>query len=125
MPITAASLAGTWIRQSVITMIYTNGKLTHTNDTTYNTTGNNLSNPNIAYYFNVNLSGTFLQPGLNGLLFSYVISGNQLNLDFGTVTDLASNFTIKSVTKTQLELADGATPSGNGTVYDVTYLKEQ
>ena len=124
LPITPASLSGRWIRQSSTSMTYTNGKLTNTATVTFNTTGNSFTNPNIAIYFSAQNIGTYLQPGLSGVPFTYVISGSQLTIDFGSYdTNIPSRYTIKSVTSTQLELVDG-TSYGDGTVNDTVYLKD-
>ena len=124
LPVTAASLSGTWVRQSATANTYTNGVLTNSKTTTYYSTTNALNAPNVSIYFAANLSGTYFEPGLAGLPFTYVVTGDQLNLDYGNVADMVGSYTIKSVTNTQLELVDG-TPGGNTTVFDVTYLKNQ
>jgi len=124
LPVTSASLSGTWVRQYAVTTLYTNGAPTKTTDTSFNTTGNSLSNLNLYIYFSSDLSGTYLEPGINGIPFTYAITGRQLILNFGNATDLQTNYTIKSVTSTHLELVDG-TATGNETVYDITYLKNQ
>jgi len=122
LPVTPASLSGSWVRQSATAMTYTNGVLTNTSTTTYTSTTNGANPPNLSIYFAANLSGTYTEPGLNGVFFTYILSGNQINLNYGNVTDLPISFAIKNLTNTQLELIDGAS-SGNGVVYDVTYLK--
>jgi hypothetical protein len=124
LPITPASLSGTWVRQSATTTFYTNSVLTNTSTSTFYSTTNALNPPNLTIYFATDLSGIYSEPSVIGVPFTYVISGDQLTLDFGNSTDLPTNFTVKSVTNTQLELVDG-TSSGNGTVYDITYLKNQ
>jgi hypothetical protein len=124
LPITPATLSGTWVRQSATANTYTNGVLTNSVTTTYYSTTNARNEPNLSIYFAANLSGTYFEPGLAGLPFTYVIAGDQLNLNYGIIADLVSNYIVKSVTNTQLELVDG-TPGGNTTVFDVTYLKNQ
>jgi hypothetical protein len=124
LTITPATLSGKWVRQSATANTYTNGVLTNSVTTTYYSTTNALNAPNLSIYFAANLSGTYFEPGLAGLPFTYVIAGDQLNLNYGIIADLVSNYTVKSVTNTQLELVDG-TPGGNTTVFDVTYLKNQ
>jgi hypothetical protein len=124
LPVTPATLSGTWVRQSATANTYTNGVLTNSVTTTYYSTTNARNEPNLSIYFAANLSGTYFEPGLAGLPFTYVIAGDQLNLNYGIIADLVSNYTVKSVTNTQLELVDG-TPGGNTTVFDVTYLKNQ
>jgi hypothetical protein len=128
LPATASSLSGHWAQQSASIMTYTNGKLTNTRDTTFNTTGTSLSNLDIYVYFNIDLSGVYSEPGFNGFGLTYIISGDQLTYTFegnsntNAPTGVPTSYTIKKLTSTQLELVDG-TPSGTGQVDDVVYTK--
>jgi hypothetical protein len=123
VPVTPALLSGTWLVQTAITMTYTNGMLSNTTKIVNNTTDPGFGNPIVALYFSTNLSGTYLPPGLAGVPFTYTINGDQLTYNYGDATDLTTNFTVKSLTNTQLELVDGS-PSGNGAVHDNIYVKE-
>jgi hypothetical protein len=124
LPITASTLSGTWVRQSATTKTYSNGVLTNTSTNSSYITANAANPPDLVIYFATNLSGTYSEPSIAGIPFNYTISGDQLNLDFGNATDLPTNFTVKSLTNTQLELVDGSS-SGSGMVHDITYLKNQ
>jgi hypothetical protein len=117
------ALLGKWLLQTSTTKSYTNGVLTDSTSFTNNTTNVGFGNPVMAINFNDNLSGTYLQPGLNGIPFTYLISGNQMTYNYGSNVDLPTLFTIKLLTKTQLELIDG-TASTNGILHDNIYIKE-
>jgi len=121
--VTPALLSGTWLLQTGITTTYTNGALSNTTKIVNNTTDPGFGNPIVALYFSTNLSGTYMPPGLAGDPFTYTINGDQLTYNYGAATDLTTNFTVKALTSTQLELVDGSSVN-NGTVHDNTYVKE-
>jgi hypothetical protein len=123
LTITPDALSGRWLLQTSTTKSYTNGVLTDSTSFTNNTTNVGFGNPVLAINFNDNLSGTYLQPGIDGSPFTYVISGNQMTYNYGSNVNLPTTFTIKSFTKTQLELIDG-TAAANGKVHDNIYIKQ-
>jgi hypothetical protein len=126
LPITPVSLSSQWIRQSSTAMTYTDGKLTNTTSTTFDTNNVGFGNPNIVISFTNNLTGVYSEPGINGFGFNYVISGTQLTYTFDSNANapitLPTSYTIKKLTSTQLELENG-TSAGNGEIVDVVYLK--
>jgi len=126
LPIPQVSLASRWIRQSLTDMTYTNGKLTNTTNIKFNTNDVGFGGPNIVITFNSDLTGVYSEPGINGVGFTYVLSGSQLNCTFNSnpnaPKNLPANYTIKKLTSTQLELQNG-TSTGNGDIVDVVYLR--
>jgi hypothetical protein len=122
LPVTVASLSGRWVRESATTITYQNSVQTNSSTTAYPSTTNAANPPNLVIAFITDLSGTYSEPNDASVSFSYIITGNQLSLDYGLSTDLPTGFTVKSLTSTHLELVNGSS-TGDGTVYDVTYFK--